>query len=205
MKDASFHSGSPMRQSSAAATNSTRQKIISIFTWERPIVSACLLTSINLFYLLLFVMDKTVLSVVSGAYLALMALGAICKLFDLVGEDGSNVEVVSRGSLESCLSLTYDVVNDGLCGLRSLIFWRDGAASLQAVFFLSVAWFVGRYVSFPFLFWLLAWSAFLFSYAAQAFAQHLHPIIAPNLRAAAEAGRKAFLAIPRMEHVKKDL
>eukprot|EP00922_Rhytidocystis_sp_ex-Travisia-forbesii_P043402 GHVS01064735.1.p1 GENE.GHVS01064735.1~~GHVS01064735.1.p1 ORF type:complete len:223 (+),score=10.42 GHVS01064735.1:81-749(+) len=106
----------------------------SVLTWENKLTSACALGCINLFYALMFLLDKTLLSLTCYLLLFFLGVGVFFRLCASADEKKKDVEV--SGTDPSSGRKVDDVATKGLsiCSLFSPnLFCSLGDTSVEIV------------------------------------------------------------------------
>lgn len=115
------------------------------------------------------------------------------------------VEVVSRETVEESIRSLYETINAALAAIRDVILWKNPTLSLKCAVLVWATGYCASFFSLSFLFFLLFWVAFGFSFLKRiCYDGFFLPLLAPQLRKATKKAQQIINAIPKMKDVSSD-
>lgn len=176
---------------------------------SRSIVSLSLFLSINIFYLLLYVLDYNFLQILCylsimllcfSGFLVFLKVPTIPKL-----DANEKLEIFSKESIENKVNFLYEFVNDMLTKIRSYMLWEH---HIKNITIMTALYFIGNLFSvlnFSVCFYICTWIVFLYYYISDAYISRAYQMLKPVFIDMKEQLKCVYKNIPKLADLKKNI
>lgn len=176
---------------------------------SRSIVSLSLFLSVNIVYLLLYVLDYNILQIICYVSIMLLFFSGILVFLQVptIPKLGANekLEIISKEKIESRVNCIYEFVNDKLTNVRRYLLWEHHVKNITVIVAL---YFIGNFFSllnFSVAFYIFTWVAFLYYYINDAYISRAYEMIKPVCNDLKEQVKLLYKSIPKLADLKKNI